>query len=88
VIERHGARIQLLPPSSPDVTPVEKCGSKVKTALRNAAALSWDVLVAGVAVAIQSVTPDDIHGWIRHVAFRPKLDCDPLRLERIRAALY
>jgi transposase len=71
-IERHGARIELLPPYSPDLTPVENCGSKVKTALKKAAARSWDALVDAVAVAIRSVTPDDINGWLRHAGFRPK----------------
>jgi transposase len=73
-IERRGARIQLLPPYSPDLTPVENCGSKVKTALRKAAARSWDALVDAVAIAIRSVTPDDIYGWLRHAGFRPKLE--------------
>lgn len=72
-IERHGAQIELLPPYSPDLTPVENCGSKVKAALRKAAARSWNALVDAVASAIRSVTPTDINGWLRHTGFRPKL---------------
>jgi transposase len=72
-IERHGGTIELLPPYSPDLTPVENCGSKVKAALRKAAARSWNALVDAVAVAIRSVTPNDINGWLRHAGFCPKL---------------
>lgn len=73
-IERHGARLELLPPYSPDLTPVENCGSKIKSALRKASARTWDALVDAVADALRSVTPDDLYGWLRHAGFRPKLE--------------
>ena len=73
-VQAHGACIELLPPYSPDLTPIENCGSKVKEALRKAAARSWDDLVEAVDKALRSVTPDDVYGWLKHAGFRPKLE--------------
>lgn len=69
---RAGATFELLPPYSPDLTPIENCGSKVKAALRKVAARNWDTLVDAVALALGSVTPGDIEGWLIHAGFRPK----------------
>jgi transposase len=74
----RGATYRLLPPYSPDLTPVENCRSKVKASWRKASARSWNALVDAVATAIRSVTPDDTYGWLRHAGFRPKRECESL----------
>jgi transposase len=38
LIERRGARLQPLPPYSPELNPIEQCWAKLKTALRQAQA--------------------------------------------------
>jgi transposase len=67
-IGARGARVGLLPGYSPDFTPVENCGSKVKTALRAAATRTWDALVDATATALHAVTPQDAAGWFGHAA--------------------
>ncbi len=73
-IAARGAQLQLLPPYSPDLTPIENAGSKVKTALRKAAARTWDALVDAAADALHAVTPEDVYGWLKHAGFCPKLE--------------
>ncbi len=73
-IEAHHAHLELLPPYSPDLTPIENAGAKVKAALRKAAARTWEALVDAAADALRSVTPDDVYGWLKHAGFRPKLE--------------
>ena len=41
-IRACGARVRYLPPYSPDFSPIEACGSKVKTRLRAVAARTFD----------------------------------------------
>jgi transposase len=43
-VEARGARLLFLPPYSPDVAPIEPAWSKLKTALRPAAARSRQAL--------------------------------------------
>jgi transposase len=43
-IEERGAQVQYLPPYSPDLSPIEPCWSKVKTALRKAKARTTEAL--------------------------------------------
>ena len=65
-IERAGARVLPLPPSSPDSTPIEAMGSKVKQWLRRAGARAKDALSDALGEALRQVTPEDILGWFRH----------------------
>ena len=59
----RGARVLLLPGYSPDLNPVEQCGSKLKTALRSAAARTYDLLIAATGDALDAVTWHDAVGW-------------------------
>ena len=45
LIEAQGARLEFLPPYSPDFNPIELCWSKIKTALRAAKARTLVALV-------------------------------------------
>jgi transposase len=64
-VERAGARVLPAPPWSPDLLPVEKLWSKVKTFLRQAAARAREALIDAMGQALQSVCPQDILAWFR-----------------------
>jgi transposase len=65
-LERTGARVILLPPSSPDFTPIEEMYSKVKAFLKRIAARTKGDLSEAIAEALKEVTPEDIIGWFKH----------------------
>lgn len=64
-IEEAGARVLPLPPYSPDYTPIEEMGSKVKGYLRRVAARNKPDLYDALGEALRQVTPQDILGWFR-----------------------
>jgi len=63
-IAATGAQLAYLPPYSPDFNPIEPMWSKVKEALRSAAARTLDALGEAVGRAIASVTADDCLGFV------------------------
>lgn len=69
LIEAQGARLEFLPPYSPDFNPIELCWSKVKTALRAAKARTFEALVAALAKALCSISLTDIHDWFAHCGY-------------------
>jgi len=68
-IQACGARLQLLPPYSPDLNPIELCWAKVKTALRAAKARTFEAVVEALKLALQSVTADDAKAWMEHCGY-------------------
>lgn len=62
-IESVGARLVYLPPYSPDFNPIEKLWSKVKEALRAAAARTVEALGQAIATALAKVTAGDCRGF-------------------------
>ena len=58
-IEAAGAELLHLPPYSPDLNPIEMAFSKLKTALRKAAARSIEALVAAIVGALAAFTAQD-----------------------------
>jgi transposase len=52
---RRGARRLYLPPYAPDLSPIEPCWSKLKTALRQAKARTRAALDAAIAEAMMTV---------------------------------
>jgi transposase len=68
-IARRGARLLYLPPYSPDLSPIEPCWSKVKTALRTAKARTRAVLDATIAEAMVTVSPTDARNWFNHCGY-------------------
>ena len=68
-IQAHGARLQLLPPYSPDLNPIELCWAKIKTALRAAKARTFEALVEALTLALHSITLDDAKAWIEHCGY-------------------
>ncbi len=69
LIESIGARLEYLPPYSPDLNPIEPCWSKVKTGLRTAKAHTFEALVEALADALGSVTKQDIEAWFAHCGY-------------------
>lgn len=55
-VEAVGASVWYLPPYSPDLNPIEKLWSKVKSWLRRVSARTFDGLCDAVADALRSVT--------------------------------
>jgi transposase len=68
-IEQTGARLQYLPPYSPDLAPIEPCWSKIKTALRAAKARSREALEHALAQALATITVADAHSWFAHCGY-------------------
>jgi transposase len=68
-IESCGARLEFLPPYSPDLNPIEKCWAKIKTVLRRLKARTFDELVEALDIAFQSITPEDARGWFAHCGY-------------------
>jgi transposase len=65
-IENAGFTVKYLPRYSPDFSPIEPCWSKIKTALRTAAARTVETLKAALEGAAASVTAEDARGWFTH----------------------
>jgi transposase len=68
-IEARGARLQYLPPYSPDLNPIEKCWSKVKTYLRKVKARTREALEAALKEALLQVTAADALAWFTHCGY-------------------
>jgi transposase len=69
VLARRGARLLSLPPYSPDLSPMERCVSKLKTALRAAKARTREALETAIRAAIDMVTGLDASNWLRHCGY-------------------
>jgi transposase len=63
LIEATQAQMIFLPPYSPDLNPIEKMWSKVKSFLRKAKARTKEALHDAVAAALKTITSEDAQGW-------------------------
>jgi transposase len=77
-IVRRGATVEPLPPYSPDLSPIESSGSKVKTALRAVGARTRRRLYAAAGPALRAISRRDAVGWFRHCGFRVAPKVNPL----------
>jgi transposase len=68
-IEARGARLEYLPPYSPDFNPVEKCWSKIKTYLRKAKAHIREALEAALKEALLTISRADALAWFAHCGY-------------------
>jgi len=64
-LEAAGARVEPLPPYSPDLSPIEEMFSKVKELLRTLAARTVTTVMEALGIALKLVTPSDIQGWFQ-----------------------
>jgi transposase len=62
-------KIKYLPPHSPDLNPIEKMWSKVKTKLRELQATDGDTLFLAVKEAFESITPSNARGWFESCGY-------------------
>lgn len=63
LIKARGARLEFLPPYSPDFNPIEQMWSKVKTHLRSAKARTQDKLFTAIGQALATITAQDAQGY-------------------------
>lgn len=64
-VQAAGARVEPLPPYSPDETPIEEMFSKAKTYLRKVAARTQDTVIHALGEVLNWVTPKDCLGWFQ-----------------------
>jgi transposase len=69
-IERVGARVQFLPPYSPDFNPIELAFAKLKAFLRAARPRNFDQVCDLIAIALELFTPDECAAYARHCGYR------------------
>ena len=69
IVEKRGAKIEYLPPYSPDFNPVENMWSKLKNHLRKVKERSKDVLFEAVGAALNTITEQDAKGWFEHCGY-------------------
>ena len=65
-IMARGARVEFLPPYSPDFNPIEEGWSKIKTILRTAKARTLDELIQALKLAFAAITERDALAWSAH----------------------
>ncbi len=63
-VEARGARF-----ISPDMNPIERCWSKIKTFLRAAKARTRESLEAAIKQALATVTESDARAWFAHCGY-------------------
>ena len=61
-----GARLLSRPAYSPDLSPTERCWSKIKAFLRAATARTHEALDAAVTRVLATVTASDAGAWFAH----------------------
>jgi transposase len=64
-LARRRVRLLYLPPYSPDLSPMELCLRKLKTALRTVKARTREALDTGVQQAMHTVTTLDARNWFK-----------------------
>ncbi len=67
--ERAKVVVEFLPPYSPDLNPIEKCWSKVKTHLRGAERREPETLYKEIGIALSLITESDARNWIKSCGY-------------------
>jgi transposase len=70
LITSAGAQVLFLPAYSPDLNPIEKMWSKIKSLLRTAEARTPADLITAIGQALTKVTPQDALGWFVSCGYR------------------
>ena len=68
-IEGCGAKLIYLPPYSPDLSPIERCWSKIKTALRAIGARTRRALESAIKKTLSTITESDALAWFAHCGY-------------------
>jgi len=69
LIEATGAILLYLPPYSPDLNPIEKMWSKIKSILRKMKARSKEEIRMAMTTAFKEITSSDAHGWFESCGY-------------------
>ena len=69
LLDNSGVRYIYLPPYSPDLNPIEKLWSKVKSLLHKFKARTLNALPNAIQNAFHSVTVSDCSGWFRFCGY-------------------
>jgi transposase len=69
IIRARGATILFLPPYSPDLNPIEKMWSKIKSILRSLEPRTSEELHAAIAYALSQVTADDAQSFFESCGY-------------------
>jgi transposase len=69
MLARRRAGLLYLPPDSPDLSPIEPCGGKVKVSLRKAKARTREALDVAITQALALITATDAHSWFTHCGY-------------------
>lgn len=69
LLDSSGVRCIYLPPYSPDLNPIEKLWSTVKSFLRKFKARTLDALPNAIQCAFQTVSPSDCSGWFHSCGY-------------------
>ena len=69
-IEQVGARVQFLPPYSPDFNPIELAFAKLKAFLRAARPRNFEQVCDLIALALELFTADECAAYARHCGYR------------------
>jgi transposase len=69
MILSRGARLEYLPPYSPDLNPIEQCWSKLKTFLRKKKARTRRALTMAIKRAFSTITEADARAWFEHCGY-------------------
>jgi transposase len=69
VIRSVGARLEFLPPYSPDFNPIEFAWGKLKGRLRQLAERTWSKLTSAVRDGLRLITPTDCENWFEHCGY-------------------
>jgi transposase len=70
LVETVGAQLWYLPAYSPDLNPIEKMWSKIKSILRTLKARTKATLINAIAQALEQVTANDAKGWFESCGYR------------------
>ena len=68
-VEAVGCKLRFLPPYLPDLNSIELGFSKLKTALRKAAARTQEGIDEAIAKALDLVTAEEAIGWFYHCGY-------------------
>lgn len=70
LIESTGASVVLLPPYSPELSPIEKMWSKIKEILKRMKARTREEFHKALGLAIKSVNEYDLEGWYEDCGYQ------------------
>jgi transposase len=64
-----GIQVVFLPPYSPDFNPIELAWSKMKAFLKKVKVRTSEELFMAIGSALETLTKNDILGWIKHCGY-------------------